>query len=408
MSLSTALSGLLGAQAGLDVASNDLANASTTGFKSGSALFQDIYAASGTAAPGLGTAQQAIQQNFSEGGLQSTGNPLDLAIQGNGFFAVSKDGQNFYTRDGAFQLSPSGQLQNASGASVLTFNTNAAGTSTGTTGPLTVPTGNQPAKATSQVGLSAALNTADPTITAAFNPANPSTYDETTSVVAYDSLGNANHVQLYFVKNAPGSAPSAPNNWSVYAQPQNANGSAVGSAASLTTLQFTTSGTLKSGGSATLGVAWGSGASSASIAFNFNGTSLASQPFAVGGLTNNGNGPGQYTGVTVGSDGTVSANYSNGTTKSIGVVAVASFINDQGLRPVSGNLYSTSNTSGQPVMNAPGTGQNGSIAPGKLEQSNVETSNELVTLLQYQEAYQANASVLQTDQQDTQKLLQLG
>jgi flagellar hook protein FlgE len=406
MSLSTALSGLLGAQAGLDVASNDLANASTTGFKSGSALFQDIYAAGSAAAPGLGTAQQTTQQDFSEGNLQATGNPLDLAIEGNGFFVVSKEGQNFYTRDGAFQLSASGTLQTASGASVLTFNTNANGVSNGNLGPLTVATGSQPAKATSQVGLSAALNTADPTITAAFNPTNSSTYDETTSVVAYDSLGNANHIQLYFVKNpASGGTPSS---WSVYAQPQNANGSAVGSAKALTKLAFTSSGALKSGGSASLGVAWGGGASSATIAFNLNGTSLASQSFAVNGVTNNGHGPGQYTGVTVGSNGAVSATYSNGENKPIGVVALANFINNQGLAPVSGNLYAASNTSGQPVVNAPGTGQSGSITPGNLEQSNVETSNELVTLLKYQEAYQANTSVLQTDQQDTQKLLQLG
>jgi flagellar hook protein FlgE len=406
MSLSTALSGLLGAQTGLDVASNDLANASTTGFKSGSALFQDIYAAGSASAPGLGTTQQTTQQDFSEGNLQATGDPLDLAIQGNGFFAVSKDGQTFYTRDGAFQLSPNGTLENSSGASVLTFSTNADGVSNGTLGPLTVATGNQPAKATSQVGLSAALNTADPTITAAFNSSNSSTYDETTSVVAYDSLGNANHVQLYFVKNA--ATASAPSGWSVYAQPQDANGGSVGGVKPLTTLQFTASGALKSGGSATLPVAWGNGASSANIAFNFNGTSLASQSFAVNGVTNNGYGPGQYTGVTVGSNGAVSATYSNGETKQMGVVALANFINDQGLTPVSDNLYAATNTSGQPVVNAPGTGQNGSIAAGNLEQSNVQTSNELVTLLKYQEAYQANASVLQTDQQDTQKLLQLG
>ena len=407
MSLSTALSGLLGAQAGLDVASNDLANASTTGFKSGSALFQDIYAAGGgSAASGLGTAQQSTQQDFSEGSLESTGNPLDLAIQGNGFFVVSQNGQNFYTRDGAFQLSPSGTLQTASGASVQTFDTNASGVSKGTLGTLTVATGNEPAKATSQVGLSAALNTADPTITAAFNPANSSTYDESTSVVAYDSLGNANPVQLYFVKNA--ASGSAPSTWSVYAQPQNANGSAVGSAKALTTLQFTASGALKSGGSAPLNVAWGNGAASSNIAFNFGGTSLASQTFAVNGVTNNGYGPGQYTGVTVSDSGAVSATYSNGQTKSMGIVAVANFINDQGLVPVSGNLYATSNTSGQPVVNAAGTGVNGSIVSGSLEQSNVQTSNELVTLLKYQEAYQANTSVLQTDEADTQKLLQLG
>lgn len=404
MSLSTALSGLLGAQAGLDVASNNLANASTVGFKAGSALFQDVYPAGSAAAPGLGVDQQGIQQNFSEGGLQSTGNPLDLAVQGNGFFVVSKAGQNFYTRDGAFQLSPSGQLQTASGASVLSFGAN--GVANGSLSSLTVATGNQPAKPSSQIGLSAALNTADPVSTTPFNANNSATYDETTSVAAYDSLGNANHIQLYFAKNA--ASGSGPNNWSVYAQPQNANGSAVGSASLLTTLKFTSSGALNSGGSANLTIPWGNGAGSSNIALNFSGTTLASQAFAINGTTNNGYGPGQYTGVTVGSDGSVNATYSNGQKKAIGVVAIANFINNQGLNPVTGNLYAASNTSGQPVVNTPGTGVSGTIVSGNLEQSNVQTSNELVTLLKYQEAYQANTSVLQTDQQNMQKLLQLG
>jgi len=408
MSLNTALSGLMGAQDGLNVAANDLANASTVGFKSGSALFRDIYPASSGNAPGQGVSQQAIEQNFSQGTLDTTGNPLDLAVQGNGFFVVSKNGQNYYTRDGAFQLSPSGQMQNASGMAVLGMSTGANGAATGALGTLTVPTAGQTGKATANVGLSAALNAADSVATTPFNTGNPATYDETTSVVAYDSLGNANHVQLYFARSSVSSASGTlPGSWTVYAQPQNANGSSVGSPQNLTTLKFTSTGTLASGGAATLAVNWGNGASPSNIAFNLAGTTLAAQPFAVNGLTNDGYGPGQFNGVSVGGNGTVSATYSNGQKKSIGAVGLASFVNNQGLLPVSGNLYASSVTSGQPVVNVPGAGVNGSIVSGSLEQSNVQTSNELVTLLRFQEAYQANTSVLQTDQQDMQKLLTL-
>jgi len=409
MSLMTALSGLLIAQDGLSVTGNDLANATTVGFKAGSSIFSDLYPGSSANVPGDGVTEQEIQQDFSQGTLQTTNDPYNLAVQGNGLFVVQKDGQDYYTRDGAFQLSASGELETASGNKVLGYGVNANGTSNGILNPITVPTTSQASRATSAVSLSAALNTADPVITAAFNAGSSTTYDESTSVVAYDSLGNANHVQLYFAQNAASSSGSAtkPGTWTVYAQPQNANGSAVGAPVDLTTLTFTASGALQSGGSATLNVNWGNGAAPSTVAFNFTGTTLSAQSFAVDGLTNNGYGPGQYTGTTISDTGEIQAEYSNGQKTTVGNVALATFINDQGLIPLSQNLYADSETSGQPVINVPGAGTSGTLVSGSLEQSNVQTSNELVQLLNYQEAYQANTSVLQGDWQDTQKLLQL-
>lgn len=409
MSFMTALSGLLAAQDGLSVAGNDLANVGTTGFKAGSALFSDLYPGSSANVPGDGVTEQEIQQDFAQGTLQTTNDPYNLAIEGSGFFVVQKNGQDHYTRDGAFQLSSGGQLQTASGSAVLGYGTGANGAANGVLAPIVVPTTNQAAKATSSVSLSAALNTADPVITAAFNAGNSATYDESTSVVAYDSLGNANHVQLYFVQNAASGSGSAakPGTWTVYAQPENANGSAIGSAKTLTTLAFTASGALQSGGSAALAMNWGNGAAPSNIAFNFSGTTLGAQSFAVDGLTNNGYGPGQFTGATVGDTGQIQAEYSNGQKTTVGNIALATFINDQGLIPLSQNLYTGSERSGQPVINVPGAGTSGTLVSGSLEDSNVQTSNELVQLLNYQEAYQANTSVLQGDWQDTQKLLQL-
>jgi flagellar hook protein FlgE len=409
MSLNTALSGLQAAQSGLDVSGNNLSNAATTGFKSGSAEFQTLYAAGSANAPGEGVSNQFIQQNFSQGNLTTTGNPLDLAIQGNGFFIVQSKGQNTYTRDGAFQLSPNGQLQDALGNAVLGFGVNSTGASNGILTPLSVSTSDQSANPTAKVGLSTALNSADPVMTTAFSPTNPATYDESTSVVAYDSMGNANHVQLYFAKNpaASGSA-AAPSNWSIYAQPEAANtGSAVGTPTKLTTLSFNANGTLAGGGSATLPINWGNGAAKSNVAFDFTGTTLGAQQFAVNSITNNGFAPGQFTGTQISKTGDVQATYSNGQTKTVGSVAIASFINQQGLEQQSGNLFLASQTSGVPVVNPPATGVNGSLVAGSLEQSNTQTSTELVNLIKFQQAFQANSTVIQTDQADFSKLLQL-
>ena len=178
MSLMTALSGLLIAQDGLSVTGNDLANATTVGFKAGSSIFSDLYPGSSANVPGDGVTEQEIQQDFSQGTLQTTNDPYNLAVQGNGLFVVQKDGQDYYTRDGAFQLSASGELETASGNKVLGYGVNANGTSNGILNPITVPPTSQASKATSAVSLSAALNTADPVITAAFNAGSSTTYDE--------------------------------------------------------------------------------------------------------------------------------------------------------------------------------------------------------------------------------------
>ncbi|WP_298222520.1 flagellar hook protein FlgE [Acidocella sp.] len=407
MTLQTALSGLLGAQTGLNTVSNDLANASTTAYKSQTALFEDVFPANATNTPGIGTATEGISTDLTQGNLTATGNSMDAAIQGNGYFLVSSNGTQQYTRDGAFQLSANGQLQTLNGASVLGYS-NASGIAGGTLGPISINTGAVPANASANIGATLNLNSGDAQIpsTTTFNPADPTTYSESTSVVTYDSLGNANRTQLYLVQNQPTTAGATPS-WTVYAQPQLANGTAVGTPQNLTTLNFSTSGKLTSGSPATLSVNWGNGAAASNIAFNFTGTTLSAQNFSVAGLTNDGYAPGSYTGSSIGSDGSIKATYSNGQTVSAGKIALANFINPEGLTPVTGNLFTTSTTSGQPVVNTPGNGLAGTLAGGELEASNATTSSLLVSLIQYQQAYQANTSVIQTEQQDGQRLVQI-
>lgn len=407
MTLQTALSGLTSAQTGLNTVSNNLANANTTAYKSQTALFQDIYPSNATNTPGIGSSLEGMSTDLTEGNLTSTGNSLDAAIQGNGYFIVSSNGAQQYTRDGAFQLSSSGQLETMNGSKLLGYAT-VNGVQGNTLGPITINTGAVAANATSTLGLTLNLNSGDATIpsTTTFNPSDPTTYSKSTSAVTYDSLGNANRVQLYLVQNQPATSGATPS-WTVYAQPELANGTNVGTPQNLTTLGFTSSGTLTSGSPATLSVNWGNGAAASNIAMNFTGTTLAAQSFAVAGITNNGYAPGNYTGSSISSDGSVQASYSNGQTLSAGKIALANFINPEGLNPVTGNLYAVTNSSGQPVVNTPGSGQAGTLSGGELEASNASTSSLLVSLIQYQQAYQANTSVIQTEQQDSQRLVQI-
>jgi flagellar hook protein FlgE len=406
MTLQTALSGLLGAQTGLNTVSNNLANASTTAYKSQTALFEDVYPANASNTPGIGTATEGISSDLTQGNLNDTGNSLDAAIQGNGYFIISNNGTQQYTRDGAFQLSTTGELQTLNGATVQGYASTTGGGLSGTLGGITINTGSVAANATSALGVNLSLNSGDkvPT-TSTFSATDPTSYNQTTSVVTYDSLGNANRAQLYLVEQP--AAGSTPASWNVYAQPQLASGTNVGTPQLVTTLGFTSSGALSSGSPASLSINWGNGAATSNINMNFTGTTLAAQTFSVAGLTNDGYAAGKYSGTSISSDGSIESTYSNGQTVSAGKLGIANFINAEGLTPVTGNLYSSSSTSGQPVVNTPGTGLAGTLSGGKLEASNASTSSLLVSLIQYQQAYQANTSVIQTEQSDAQRLIQI-
>jgi len=419
MSLQTALSGISGAQTGLDTTANDLANASTTAFKSQTSLFADVYPANSTNTPGIGVTTSSLSTNYTQGNVTPTGNPLDAAIQGSGFFITSQNGSQQYTRDGSFQLSNTGQLINATGGTIQGYAVNSSGTKAGTLSAITVNTGAVAANATSAVGLTLNLNSGDTTIaaTTAFDAADPTTYNESTSVVAYDSLGNADKVNLYFRQVAPAVSGGTPT-WNVYAEPVTSAGTVVSTPTTpLASLTFSTAGALTgvtttasgatSTDSTTLSVPWGNGSATSNITLNLTGTTLGAQSFGIAGTTNDGYAPGNYSGTSIDSAGAVQSTYSNGQTVTDGYLGIANFINPQGLQSASGNLFTETQSSGQPVVNTAGTGQAGVIAGGNLEQSNASTSSLLVSLIQYQQAYQANASVIQTEQQDGTRLTQI-
>jgi flagellar hook protein FlgE len=415
MSLSVELTGLQAAQTDLDTIGNNIANVSTVGFKGSTPNFSDIYGASllgaaGTGvSPGQGVSTNSLSQLFTQGTVSQTGNPMDVAINGTGFFQVQSSAGVAYTRDGSLQLNADGYLTNDTGALIMGYAPAASGASTsngGALGTIQISEANIPATATSSLTMNMSLPSTDPAIdttTTPFSVSNSASYSEATTTTVYDSLGTPDTLTTYFTKV---SGSGTPDKWQTHWQLSSASGTAIASGAGAT-LTFNSSGVLTAG-SGTITVANpGDGAGALSVAQDFTGTTLSDLAFGVNSITNNGNGAGQFSGLEVGTDGTVVAQYSNGGTKTMGTIALANFVDPNGLSPISGNAWVATQASGPAATNTPGAAGLGTLESGSLETSNVDLSTSLVNLIVAQQAYQANVQGINVDQQDVQKLLQL-
>jgi len=218
MPFNTALSGLQAASSELRVIGNNIANASTTGFKQSRAEFADIYASatSGTSI-GAGVSLAAVSQQFSQGQISFTDNNLDLAISGDGFFITSQNGDLSYTRAGAFGVDNDGYITNSSGSRLQGFLADSSGNVTGTQGDLQIASANSAPQMTSSIGVTVNLNSAESPPSIPFNrgftpsnPPDPNSYNASASTTIFDSLGNSYIQTTYFVK-----APTQ-NTWNVY------------------------------------------------------------------------------------------------------------------------------------------------------------------------------------------------
>ncbi|MFZ2008269.1 MAG: flagellar hook protein FlgE [Stellaceae bacterium] len=415
MTLSVELTGLQAAQTDLDTIGNNIANVSTVGFKGSTPNFSDIYGASllGSAgsgvSPGQGVTTNSLSQLFTEGAISQTGNPMDVAINGNGFFQVQTPSGVAYTRDGSLQLNSQGFLTNDSGALIMGYAAPASGSSSSSSGALSaiqVSEGNLPASATTSLSMSVDLPSTDTpinTTTTPFSVSDPNSYNQSTSTTVYDSLGSPDTLTTYFTQ---ASGSGSPDHWQTHWQLSNSSGSMISSGAGAT-LIFNSSGVLTSG-SGTINVANpGDGAAALSIAQNFTGTTLSDLAFGVNSVSANGDGGGQFSGLQISNNGDVVAQYSNGSTSPIATIALANFTNPNGLSPISGNAWVATQASGPATTNTPGAAGLGTLESSALESSNVDLSTSLVNLIVAQQAYQANVQGINVDQQDVQKLLQL-
>ena len=422
MAFQHGISGLNASSKNLDVIGHNIANANTTGFKSSRAEFADLVASSmgagGGANYGIGVEVAAVAQQFSQGNVTVTGNNLDVAINGNGFFKVQQaDGSAAYTRAGNFKLDKTGDLVTNGGAQVMGFRVDpATGLSTSEAQPLSFPTG-APIQAKQTESIKATLNldarakdsagdaTATPPV-----PATPrSTYG--TSINVYDTQGVATPVNLYFMKTAN------PNEWAVYNQLDDPTAVPPVTAISLGTIAFDENGkidpataTLTLTVSPTANPNAGTAAPAVAnfpVDIDMSGATQFGSKFAVADLSQDGYASGDLTSINISNDGMVMASYSNGVTRSEAQVALANFRNPQGLLAVGGNNWVESNDSGPAVMGKPGDGNFGSLRAGALEDSNVDLTAELVNMMTAQRAYQANAQTIKTQDQVMSTLVNL-
>ena len=422
MAFQHGLSGLNASSKNLDVIGHNIANANTTGFKSSRAEFADLVASSmgagGGANYGIGVEVAAVAQQFSQGNVTVTGNNLDVAINGNGFFKVQQaDGSAAYTRAGNFKLDKTGDLVTNGGAQVMGFRVDpATGLSTSEAQPLSFPTG-APIQAKQTESIKATLNldarakdsagdaTATPPV-----PATPrSTYG--TSINVYDTQGVATPVNLYFMKTAN------PNEWAVYNQLDDPTAVPPVTAISLGTIVFDENGkidpataTLTLTVSPTANPNAGTAAPAVAnfpVDIDMSGATQFGSKFAVADLSQDGYASGDLTSINISNDGMVMASYSNGVTRAEAQVALANFRNPQGLLAVGGNNWVESFDSGPAVMGKPGDGNFGALRSGALEDSNVDLTAELVNMMTAQRAYQANAQTIKTQDQVMSTLVNL-
>jgi flagellar hook protein FlgE len=443
MSFQTGLSGLNASAKNLDVIGNNISNSNTVGYKSSRTEFGNLIASSlgaggGGTAPGIGVAANAIAQQFTQGNISTTGNSMDVAINGGGFFQLKQaDGSAAYTREGAFKLDKDGYIKTNTGANLMGLPTSVAGVPTsGTIQALKMPTNapigakqtdavrlrmNLDARATPAAGVAAVVG---PPAIAAIPPTARSTY--ATSVNVYDSQGVASPISLYFEKDVTA------NTWNVFTSLDPA-------ATAAFQMTFDSSGKITAPATPTSTAvppldplpAYGFELPLASItSLNLNDADLLlDQPimldlgqsgtgdttavtqygtnFAVADLTQDGYTAGELTSMNIGEDGLITTRYSNGQTQSAGKVTLADFRNVQGLTPLGGNAWAETFASGQPVQGSAATGRFGALRSGALEDSNVDLTKELVAMMTAQRDYQANAQTIKTQDTVLQTLVNL-
>lgn len=404
MTFRISVSGMNAASQDLNVTSHNIANVNTTGFKQSRAEFGDLFAVSAyglsNVATGAGVRMQAVAQQFGQGNIDFTGRALDMAISGQGFFTLSSNGATVYSRAGNFGADREGFVVNPSGHRLQVFQPNGAGGfDTGRMGDLQLPTGDAPPAATGAVTVETNLPAAAtaPTV-APFDPLDPLSYNHTTAVTVYDSLGATHSQSLYFVKTAN------PNEWQVHTY---VDGNAVGGPQ---TLQYSDTGALTSPspGQITLpAYATTNGSAPLNIVLDLGRSTQYGDKFSVLGLTQDGHTTGRLTGVETSPEGVVSARYTNGVVQPLGQVAMTNFVNPQGLQSLGDNVWAETYNSGEPRRGQASTADFGMIQGGGLEASNVDLTEQLVNMITAQRNFQANAQMIQTQDQITQTVINI-
>ena len=402
-SLFSGVSGLKNHQTRMDVIGNNIANVNTVAFKAGRVNFEDILSQTveGARSPqtggmggvnpkqvGLGMGISSIDTLFTPGSLQSTDNPTDFAVQGEGFFIVSDGSQVYYTRDGAFKTSADGALVNSNGFRLQGWMADTDGNidSTQALQNITIPVGAQmKPKATTQIAFEGNLD------------ANAAAGSEwITSVQVYDSLGNPHNLTITFTKT------TTANEWGWEATLDGIQATSDGTG----TITFDANGSISSSGTGTPNFAI-PGANAISLNIDFSQlTQFGGNPTAYINFQD-GYEAGSLDMVSTDSGGVLTGIFTNGQSKALAQIALATFSNPGGLLKEGGNLYQISNNSGLPNIGTADSGGRGSIAVGALEMSNVDLAQEFTNMIVTQRGFQANSRVITTSDEMLQDLINI-
>ncbi len=421
MAFQQGLSGLSAASKGLDVVGNNIANSGTVGFKRAEAHFADVYAASmsfGAASQvGIGVKVPTIMQQFTESNITTTNNPLDIAINGGGFFRVTRGDITAFTRNGQFHANKEGYIVNDSEFQLMGYPAINGVVVPSQPVPLQVDMSNMPPQPTGAAAggdMRAVINldsrSTVPT-NSPFNPANPLTFTWSTATPVYDTLGVAHNMTFFFVRTPTDGV------WDVHAtlDGNNANVLPVATVAGANPLTFDTSGNLNS--AAVVGLPTGFAVSTGAVTpigtglpnwnIDFTGSTSFGGTTTANKLTQGGYAQGAISGVSIAADGMVLGNYSNGQARTLGQVILVEFANPNGLLNMGNNLFQETSTSGTGLDGIPGAGPRGLLQSLAVEESNVDLTVELVNMITLQRAYQANAQTIKTQDQIMQTLVNL-
>ena len=434
----SAVTGLAGNQTYTDVVANNLANINTVGFHRSRVDIETLIShlkRAGTpptealgginvSQVGAGMSIGSISKVFTQGALQETGRPMDVAIDGDGFMIVD-DGTRTraFTRDGQLQMDVDGNLvQAVTGYKVMGYApagkpgpeteaaaaagypdaqaapaaaaaAGAADEASATPPPpelqaLRIPVGDKQAVATSNLKVAGNLDV----LTAAAGTT-------TSTVVAYDSLGAQHNISLTFTRG------TLPGSWTW--QPTTTDKSVSSVTADTTAVEFDANGGLKTGGASVLTLQFNNGSAAQSVALDFSGISQLAQPSAVSESEQDGMSQGMVTSMKFDGEGKLYALYSNGLSKEVGQLALANFVNPGGLLDVGQNNLRPWLNSGEPQLGRAGDDNFGMILPGNVEGSNVDLSTEFTQLILARRGFQANSRVVTTSDEMIQELLNM-
>jgi flagellar hook protein FlgE len=423
--MNSAISGLSAQSAAFSNISDNTANSQTVGFKGTNTSFIDYVTASSATQNQSGNVTTAPEyQNNVQGAIQQSSDPLALAIDGNGFFAVSEQTsatttgqpnfstQQYFTRTGDFTLDQNGYLVNSGGEFLngYTVDPTTGVTNTSTTAPLRVTQGQFQPVGTSEVSLVANV------------PATPSPTSTLSSTVqVYDTAGSQHELDTSWAQ-----VPGITNAWTLtLGSPDNTPTSTIGTAQ----VDFNANGTIASLSNTTgsLAVNAPGSADTASLTMTptFNGTpqaislnlgtfggsdgvtQFAGTDYSLSSITQNGAAPGAFTGISIASTGEVSANYNNGQSVTVAQVPVITFENPDALQRQNGQAFTATNDSGVALTQSQNQNGAGTLVTGSVEGSNVDIATQLSALIVAQNAYGANAKVITTANQMLQTTLSM-